>query len=370
MTNQKIELIFFLPNFGSGGAGKSITELCEKIDKKKFNITIICLNKCFYKNRLLKFCKKIYELDVNKTFYAQILIYKILRKDFKDFKKVIFISNLYYCNALTLLVQKKLKNVIYIMTERTPFEELSIYFGFLDFIKKKIIKLILKLFYYKADLIITNSKKTRNDIRLFSGSRVISIYPSSYKKNIVKSSLARRDKKKIILSIGRLSKEKGYDILIRSIPYINYDNFLIKIVGEGPEKNNLINLSKKLGVNNKIIFLGNKKENIISRYYSESNLFISPSYFEGFPNVVVEALSFNLPVICSDSYGGIKEILLDNKGGYIFKNSDFRDLADKINLFFEDPDQFINKTKFIKKHICKFSLKNTVNNYEKVFLNI
>jgi hypothetical protein len=103
MTNQKIELIFFLPNFGSGGAGKSITELCEKIDKKKFNITIICLNKCFYKNRLLKFCKKIYELDVNKTFYAQILIYKILRKDFKDFKKVIFISNLYYFLSTNLL---------------------------------------------------------------------------------------------------------------------------------------------------------------------------------------------------------------------------------------------------------------------------
>jgi len=370
MINQKIELIFFLPNFSSGGAGKSITELCEGIDKKKFNITIICLSKCFYKNRLSRVCKKIYELDVNKTFYAQIIIYRMLRTEFKDFKKVIFISNLYYCNALTLLVQKKLKNVRYIVTERTPFQELSIYFSFLDFIKKKIIKLILKLFYYKADLIITNSKKTRDDIKLFSGSRVVSIYPSSYKKNLTKKNNVHVDKKKIILSVGRLSKEKGFDILIRSIPYINNDNYLIKIVGDGPERKNLINLSQKLGVNKKIIFLGNKKENEILRYYSESNLFISPSYFEGFPNAVIEALSANLPVICSDSYGGIKEILLDDKGGYIFKNSDFRDLSDKINLFFEDPDQFINKTKFIKKHISKFSLMNTVNNYEKVFLNI
>lgn len=370
MIKQKIELIFFLPNFSSGGAGKSITELCEKIDKKKFNITIICLNKCFYKNRLLKVCKKIYELSVNKTLYAQIIIYRLLRKEFKDFKKVIFISNLYYCNALTLLVQKKLKNVSYIMTERTPLEELSIHFGLLDFIKKKIIKLILKLFYHKADLIIANSKKTCNDIRLFSGSRVISIYPSSYKKNTIKKSKIKQGTRKIILSIGRLSKEKGFDILIRSIPYINYDNFIIKIIGDGPEKKNLINLSKKLGVNKKIIFLGHKKEYMISRYYSESNLFISPSYFEGFPNAVIEALSFNLPVICSDSYGGVKEILLDDKGGYIFKNGDFLDLADKINLFFEEPYQFINKTKFIKKHISKYSLINAVKNYEKVFLSI
>jgi glycosyltransferase involved in cell wall biosynthesis len=370
MINQKIELIFFLPNFGSGGAGKSITELCEGIDKKKFNITIICLSKCFYKNRLSRVCKKIYELDVNKTLYAQIIIYRILRLEFKDFKKVIFISNLYYCNALTLLVQKKLKNVRYIVTERTPFQELSIYFGFLDFIKKKIIKLILKLFYHKADLIITNSKQTRDDIRLFSGSRVVSIYPSSYKKNLTKKKIVDEAKKKIILSVGRLSKEKGFDILIRSIPYINYDNFLIKIVGDGPEKKNLINLSKKLGVNKKIIFLGGKKENVILRYYSESSLFISPSYFEGFPNVVIEALSANLPVICSNSYGGIKEILLDGKGGCIFKNSDYQDLADKINLFFKDPKLFINRTRFIKKYISKFSLANSVKNYEKVFLSI
>lgn len=370
MIRQKIELIFFLPNFGSGGAGKSITELCEKIDKRKFNITTICLNKCFYKNRLLKVCKKIYELSVNKTLYAQIIIYRLLRKEFKDFKKVIFISNLYYCNALTLLVQRKLKNVSYIVTERTPLEELSIYFSFLDFIKKKIIKLTLKFFYHKADLIIANSRKTRDDIRLFSGSKVVSVYPSSYKKNLTQKNRANTDKKKIILSVGRLSVEKGFDILIRSIPYINYDNFLIKIVGDGPEKQNLINLSKKLEVNKKIIFLGNKKESEILKYYLESNLFISPSYFEGFPNAVVEALSANLPVICSDSYGGIREILLNDKGGCIFKNADFRDLAEKINLFFEEPYQFINKTKFIKKHISQYSSVNTVKNYEKVFLNI
>ena len=48
MTQQKIELIFFLPNFISGGAGKSITELCEALNKNKFNTNIICLNKCFY----------------------------------------------------------------------------------------------------------------------------------------------------------------------------------------------------------------------------------------------------------------------------------------------------------------------------------
>lgn len=370
MTQQKIELIFFLPNFILGGAGKSITELCEALNKNKFNINIICLNKCFYKKRLSKVCKKIYELNFNKTFFAQRAIYKILKEEFKYYNKVILISNLYYCNALTLLLQKKLKNIRYIMTERTPFEELSIYFSFLDFIKKKIIKLILRLFYHKADLIITNCIKTREDIRLFSGCRAISIYPSSYKKRTLKNVKINEYKKKIILSIGRLSREKGFDILIRSIPFINYNNFVIKIIGDGSYKKDLINLSKKLGVNKKIIFLGDKNEKKIVKYYLESNLFINSSHFEGFPNAVVEALSFNLPVICSESYGGIKEILLNGKGGFFFKNGDYRNLADKINLFFKNPNLFRKKTEFVKRHITKFSLVNSVKSYEKIFLNI
>ena len=67
---KKKNLIFFLPDFQYGGGGKSITSLCRNLDKKKFRITIICLNQCFYKNQLKNFCK-IYEIQSKKVIIIQ-----------------------------------------------------------------------------------------------------------------------------------------------------------------------------------------------------------------------------------------------------------------------------------------------------------
>ncbi len=132
---KKKNLIFFLPDFVCGGGGKSITSLCKNLNKKKFQISIICLNKCYYKNELKSFCK-IYEIPKSKVLFAQSEIKKIIKKNIHLNEENIFISNLFYANALTALFQKKYSNLKFVFTERTAFKELSIYFGFKDFIKK------------------------------------------------------------------------------------------------------------------------------------------------------------------------------------------------------------------------------------------
>ena len=75
---KKVNLVFFLPNFGIGGAGKSITSLCHNLNRNKFSITIICLKHCYYKKILNKACTKIYELNNSKASFAQFKIKKIL----------------------------------------------------------------------------------------------------------------------------------------------------------------------------------------------------------------------------------------------------------------------------------------------------
>ena len=189
---KKKNLIFFLPDFVSGGGGKSITSLCRNLNKKKFSITIICLNKCYYKNQLKNFCK-IYEIPKKKAIFAQNEISKIIKKTISKEQKNIFISNLFYANALTAIFQKKYSNLKFIFTERTAFKELSIYFGFYDFLKKVIIKIILKFFYKKADLVIANSKRVASEIRKYSKVNTTHIYPGSFSKTIKR----KKNKKKI-----------------------------------------------------------------------------------------------------------------------------------------------------------------------------
>ena len=86
-------------------------------------------------------------------------------------------------------------------------------------------------------------------------------------------------------------------------------------------------------------------------------MYVNSSYFEGFPNSVVEAINFGLPIISSQSYGGINEILLNGKCGTIFKNGDSVDLANKIQNFYNNPKKFFLKTKLAKRNIKRFTLK-------------
>ena len=82
---------------------------------------------------------------------------------------------------------------------------------------------------------------------------------------------------------------------------------------------------------------------------------------------MVEALSFNLPVICSRSHGGINKILSNGKGGYFFNAGNYLELANLISNFLTTQKNFQKKTNYAKINIVKFNTTNCVNDYQKVF---
>lgn len=123
-----------------------------------------------------------------------------------------------------------------------------------------------------------------------------------------------REKRKIILSVGHLTRVKGFDTGIKAMPKIlkQIPNAIYIIVGKGEEKQNLQNLTHELGLENKVIFTGeikNKKE--LSKYYAKANLYFGPSRKEGFGIVFLEARAFGLPIVATN-VGGIKEAVGDN----------------------------------------------------------
>ena len=357
---MKKKLIFFLANFNQGGAGQSITRLCLELNKNKYDITVLCLQKCYYKKILKK--NKIEVKEINKIRVSSI------REDLKliinsyslNYKKIIIVSNLFYTNALISTFIKKNDKIKLVFVERTPLQELSIYFGIKDFLKKFLIKLILKFNYKKANIVVSNSKKTANDIANFANCRSIHIYPPSFdlKINLNKFKSSRLN----ILSIGRLSKEKNFGELILFLSKLNNLNFSLNIIGNGPQKIYLRKLIKIHNLEDKIKLLGFKKD--IKKYFKKTNLLISPSKFEGFPNVTVESISHGVPVLSNQTHGGISEIL-NKKFGMIYYN--FYTFQKKIQNFLDNQGKFNFKKKDIKDHLRKFSIYECKRNYEKLF---
>jgi glycosyltransferase involved in cell wall biosynthesis len=364
---MKIKLIIFLSRFGVGGAGNSIFRLCKGLPKKKFNISIICLNNCPFDKEFKKIGIKVYKIKSNKTFFAMSKVLNITKLLIsKKYKKNIFISNIHYTNVLSLIFLRNLNNLKIVLVERTPLMELSIYFGFIDFIKKNIIKLLIYLLYDLSDAIVCNSvnisKHFKNKYKL----NTKTIFPPSIGNSFRSSKkIYKKNKTLIIVTVCRLTKEKGLDVLFQALSFLNFKNYKLLIAGDGIEKLKLKQLSKKLNISSKIKYLGFLKD--VKPILKLSNLYVNTSYFEGFPNSVVEAINHGIPVICSQSHGGINEILLNGKCGTIFNNGNSFDLASKIEEYYNNPKEYFLKTKLAKKNIERFTLRKNIMGYENLF---
>ena len=366
--NPYKNLIFFLPHFIKGGASFAILNLCSFLHKKKFNIHVICIGKCSLKKDLKKIKVKVYEIKKKRTFLAVSQIRLITKKILcLNKSKTIFISNHHYANVISIIALLGL-NIKKILVERTSIDQLKIFYSIKDFFKKIIILFLVKRFYKKSDLIIANSKNEANNIRNFTKSKTIHIYPASYKN--IKFKPIKKIKGKInILSVGSLTKEKGYDTIIKAIGVLRNKNIVLNLLGQGFDKTQNIKsdlklLILKLNLSNQIKLNGYKKNT--KPFYLNSSIYVNSSHLEGFSSSTIDAMNYGIPVICSDGSGGNKEIVNNGKAGFLFKKRDYIDLASKIRLVIKEKNKTLIKKRNAETHIKKFSYLNNFLNYEKI----
>jgi glycosyltransferase involved in cell wall biosynthesis len=170
-------------------------------------------------------------------------------------------------------------------------------------------------------------------------------------KNIKKNIFFNNNltKKKYILSVGRLTRQKNFKFLINFFSKIekNYPELYLVIIGEGEIKNEILLLIKSLNLDKKILLLG--YQNDIYKFMSESYCFIATSLWEDPGFVMIEAAASNTSIICSDCPSGPKEFLDNNKCGYLFKSNNIESLVSAFNVFHSEE----NKSIFEKKYYAK-----------------
>ena len=170
-----------------------------------------------------------------------------------------------------------------------------------------------------------------------------------------------------IISIGRLTKQKNFKLIINSFDqFLKFkENSKLIIIGEGEDKLFLQNLINKKKLSHKIRLVGFKKN--IFKYFKNSDLFILPSLWEDPGWVLIEAAISDILILSSDCKNGPGEFIKDNEGGILFKNNSSKDLIDKfkdvINL---DKSQIFIKKVFAKKKAGEFTLFNHYSNFEKI----
>ena len=176
--------------------------------------------------------------------------------------------------------------------------------------------------------------------------------------------------KKIILSAGRLTKQKNYEFLINEFAEFSKtnDQYILVILGEGEEKNNLLKLVENKGIDKNVFFLGYKKN--IYDYMRAGNVFVLSSLWEEVGFVIVEAALCNSFVISSNCPNGPREFLDNGKRGILFDSNKESALKESLKNFSNmEKNKIFQKKVKLKKEAKKYTIFRHYLELEKILKN-
>ena len=197
--------------------------------------------------------------------------------------------------------------------------------------------------YYKScDYLIGNTPDIVNYIRNegFNPERVVHLpnfVNSPINDPVDRSVVDTPENVPLIFAMGRLHKNKAFDVLLQSMP--NIPDAWLWIAGEGPEESSLKALVEELGIGERTRFLGwlDKPD----AFLSSADIFVCPSRHEPLGNVINEAWAAKKPVIATASMGP-KELLGDNERGLVVPINEPKEIAKSVNYLLENPDKRID----------------------------
>ncbi len=171
----------------------------------------------------------------------------------------------------------------------------------------------------------------------------------------------------VIIHFGRLVRQKAVDVLIKAFHWLRTDlrtDARLMVVGDGPEKEQLVELAYSLGLSSDVRFM-DFTENPFP-YVKKSALMVLSSIYEGFGNVLVESLACGTNVVSTDCPSGPREILEDGKWGWLVPVGDFRALAAAMQTALENP----KPSDELRRRGAFFSVERAADSYHKLFLSL
>jgi GalNAc-alpha-(1->4)-GalNAc-alpha-(1->3)-diNAcBac-PP-undecaprenol alpha-1,4-N-acetyl-D-galactosaminyltransferase len=140
----------------------------------------------------------------------------------------------------------------------------------------------------------------------------------------------------LIIAVGRLSHEKGFDLLLRAFADVapGFPDWRVAILGEGNERASLTMLRNELGLTGRVEFVGHVTK--IEEWMARASIVVQPSRFEGFPNAVLEAMGMGAAVISADCQSGPSELIEDGVNGRLVPVDDAGALARTLHELMTD----------------------------------
>lgn len=314
---MKKNLSILIYSLAGGGAERVVSILLYEL-REEFNITLVLMrNKIDYEipNDIKKHLLE--DSNPHENGVKKLLKLPLLGLKYKRFcqKNSIDISLAFMNRPSYVAIFSKIfgNRVNTIISERTTPSMMYRHKTLLS----KVSKILIKKLYPRADLIIANAEGNRLDLidNFFIDKTKIVTLPNLFDlEKIEKLSHEPVDKiafnKFTFVTVGRLDNGKNHKLMIEAFSKLEDSSTQLIILGEGVERKALEEQIVELNLTDRVFLVG--FDNNPYKYFAKSDVFLFTSLYEGFPNVLVEALACGLPVISSDCRSGPREILAPN----------------------------------------------------------
>lgn len=367
----KIKILFVISQMVIGGAEVLTLYLLQKLNKEKFEVHFAVFKSGGELSGYIPDYVKVYDLGKKTRWDYFKLCWKAARLISKLSPDIVYSRMWYATSVAGMAIMLNFKKVTFIANEEHNHKRDIPKWGMLGLLKGS----FMTFFHKFPQKIIVPSNGVKLDICKSYGIMPDKVEVICNSVDISKVVAMSRDNesainvprdKPIIAALGRLIKRKGFDLLIKAFAKVNKSiDCRLVIIGKGDEYNNLNRIAMEEGVHDKITFAG-YQENPYNLMAS-SDIFVASSLWEGFCNVIIEAMACGVPVISTDCPFGPNEIITDGVNGLLVPVNDVEAMAGAILKLLKDKSLRDCLAKSGRERAEDFRVEKMIADYEKVF---
>ncbi len=333
ITDVPLRVLLFLPDLDGGGAQRTLVNLANALPRDRIEPILVSARTDGYGKDWVAADVPLCDLMTRRLRGSL----RPLRRIIRHYQPKVLLSTIADANVIAYLAIQGLTTPPKLILRETNSHRMRDDIGLIR-------RSLIKFAYRRADAVVALSDGVRREIiadhkldpqRTYTLSNPVNVKEIANSVEKVRGEEPPISKTgPLIVSIGRLSRQKGFDLLLDAFSRIGDKEARLVILGEGEERSCLELMARNLGVANRVIFPGFIDN--VALWLAYADLFVLSSRWEGFGHVIVEAMAAGVPVVATDCPYGPREIIRDGKTGLLVQPDDACMLSSTIDRVLSD----------------------------------